>query len=386
MRLALIAALILAACLAGSAGDLTPLAGANTPVVQVGALAVPPTADAQTTAAAAGTTAATSSSAAAASTTSLPVAGAVTSTSTTVSTSALATTTTGGRSVQIASATTSPPTAGRCVGQSGLLRTTSGRHAVLRATGLVGPSPTIIVMHGYTGSPDGIERFSELTAAANSAGVAVMYPEGTPTPSGGFGWSTGAGLFATSGTDDVEALQEMIASAVSTGCVDATRVIISGESNGAGMALVALCDHRLQNTFAAAVLVIPAIDDAVLAHCDPAHAVPIGMSVVAGRLDQTVGYNGDHPPFLPAERWFQAAGSLVNACAPNAPERTPVDALVERLVMSGCAACAEMFAVGDGTHTWPGSLEGTGGQIPGTFALNQRLIDLALNREATCLE
>ena len=73
--------------------------------------------------------------------------------------------------------------------------------------GVVGPAPTIIVMHGYTGSPEGIEKFSELTAFANSQGVAVMYPEGTPTPSGGFGWSTGAGLFATTGTDDVEALQ-----------------------------------------------------------------------------------------------------------------------------------------------------------------------------------
>jgi len=241
-------------------------------------------------------------------------------------------------------------------------------------------------MHGYTGSPDGIERFSELTSFANSAGVAVMYPEGTPTPSGGFGWTSGAGLFATTGTDDVEALQEMINAAVATGCVDATRLVISGESNGAGMAFVALCDERLQNVFAAAVLVIPAVDDGVLAHCDPRHGVPIGLSVVAGRLDQTVGYDGDRPPFLPAEQWFQAAGSLVNACPPNAPNRAPIDALVERLVMSGCAACTEMFSVADGSHTWPGSLEGTGGQVPGTFDLNRRLVDLALNRDQTCLE
>ncbi|HZX54515.1 MAG TPA: prolyl oligopeptidase family serine peptidase, partial [Ilumatobacteraceae bacterium] len=199
-------------------------------------------------------------------------------------------------------------------------------------------------------------------------------------------WSTGAGLFATTGTDDVEGLQEMIDSAVATGCVDATRLIISGESNGAGMALVALCDKRLQHTFSAAVLVIPAIDDAVLAHCDAAPAVPIGLSVVAGRLDQTVGYDGSRPPFLPAEQWFQAAGSVVNGCAPNALVRAPIDALVERLVMSDCTVCTEMFAVADGSHTWPGSLEGTGGQVPGTFDLNRRLVDLALNRGQTCLE
>src|SRR3954452_2263010 len=266
MRLALSAALIGAAVLAGSAGDVTPLGGPDATVPHVGALAAVPSSVEEQTTTASTRTAATSSTSTATSSTSQSPAAAVTSTSSAL----LPIPTTAARSAQAANTTSSSQAAGRCVAPSTPLRTAGGRHVVLRATGLVGPSPTVIVMHGYTGSPDGIERFSELTSVANAAGVAVMYPQGTATPSGGYGWSTGAGLFATTGTDDVEALQEMIDTAVATGCVDATRLVVSGESNGAGMALVAICDERLQATFSAAVLVIPAIDDAVLAHCDPA--------------------------------------------------------------------------------------------------------------------
>lgn len=257
---------------------------------------------------------------------------------------------------------------------------------IMRAAGLVAPAPTIIVMHGYTGSPAGIEKYSELTALANSEGVAVLYPEGTATPAGGFGWSTGAGLFATTGTDDVEALREMIDVAERTGCVDPARLVISGESNGAGMALVAICDKRMQRVFSAAVLVIPAIDEKVLAHCDPTRAAPIGVSIVAGKLDQTVGYDQGRGPFLSAEQLFERIASAVNACPPRAPVRIPIDALVERLVIADCTACSEMFAVADGSHTWPGSAQGSGGQVPGTFTLSRRLVDLALNPDQTCLE
>ena len=297
------------------------------------------------------------------------------------------TVTTGPPATPIVTTTTPAPPASsvKCIAAGGDMTTTTGRHVVLRLPGLGGPVPTIIVMHGYTGTPAGIEKYSELTKLANANGVAVMYPEGTATSSGGFGWATDAGMFATSGVDDVAALSGMIDATVATGCVDPQSLVISGESNGAGMALVALCDSRLRGHFATAVLVIPAVDNAVLNHCLGAGALPIGLSVVAGKLDRTVGYADGRPPLLPAEEWFAKAASLVNGCASQAPQRTAVDEFVERLDMAGCAACSEMFVVADGTHTWPGSSRGTGGLRPGTFDLNPRLVALALNPQQGCL-
>jgi polyhydroxybutyrate depolymerase len=282
------------------------------------------------------------------------------------------------------STTTSERTSG-CIARSAPLTTTNGRHVVVRASGVTRPAPTIIVMHGYTGTPEAIEKFSELTDRANARGVAVVYPEGTATPAGGFGWSTGAALFSTSGTDDVAALGEMLDAAIDTGCVDSERVIIAGESNGAGMALVAICDERMRSRFLAAVLVIPAIDDAVLTRCDRTKTMAIGVSVVAGKLDETVGFAEGRPPFLGAEQSFQTVASLVNGCPPQTPLRFEVDDFVERFDMSGCAGCTEMFAIADGTHTWPGSSHGTGDLRPGTFALSDRLVALALDPGQRCL-
>ena len=212
-----------------------------------------------------------------------------------------------------------------------------------------------------------------------------MYAEGTATPDGGLGWSTGAGLFSTSAIDDVEALGEMLDAAIDTGCVDSERVVIAGESNGAGMALVAICDDRMRSRVSAAVLVIPAIDDGVLARCDRTETMPIGVSVVAGKLDRTVGYAEGRPPFLGAEQSFQTVASLVNDCPPQTPLRLEIDPFVERFDMSGCAGCSEMFAIADGTHTWPGSSQGTGDLRPGTFALSDRLVALALDPDQRCL-
>lgn len=272
-----------------------------------------------------------------------------------------------------------------CTARATRLTTTNGRHVVVRAPDVTQPAPTIIVMHGYSGTPKAIEKFSELTDRANARGVVVVYPEGTASPAGGFGWSTGAGLFSTSATDDVEALGEMLDAAIDTGCVDSERMVIAGESNGAGMALVAICDERMRSRFSAAVLVIPAIDDAVLARCDRTKTMPIGVSVVAGKLDETVGYAEGRPPFLGAEQWFQTMASLVNDCPTQTPVRVEIDDYVERFDMSGCAGCTEMFAIADGTHTWPGSSRGTGDLQPGTFALSDRLVSLALDPHQRCL-
>jgi len=144
-----------------------------------------------------------------------------------------------------------------CDQSDGVITTVSGRRVLVRAAGLASPSPTVLVLHGYTGTPTGIERIAELTEIANEAGVAVAYPEGTATNRGGFGWNSGAEVFATSGIDDVAALVEMIDAIVATGCADRDSITLTGESNGAGMALTAVCAPQLRAAFRSVVMVIP---------------------------------------------------------------------------------------------------------------------------------
>ncbi len=281
--------------------------------------------------------------------------------------------------------TTSPIVAAPCSQTDGVVTTPSGRHVLVRASGVAPGSPLVLVLHGYTGTPTGIERYAEFTAIANAASVVVAYPEGSPVVEfEGFGWDTGSDIFSTSGVDDGAALNEMLDAVIATGCVDPSRITLTGESNGAAMSLLAVCNARVRDRVASVVLVNAAVDDGVLARCAPTgRALP--MSVIAGRLDRTARYDGGRGSLLAQEVWFRRAATLVNGCAEQPGTREPLLDQVERIVPSGCGACTQLLTIADGTHTWPGSSDGVADLRPGTFDLSARLLRLALSPEPGCL-
>lgn len=271
----------------------------------------------------------------------------------------------------------------RCLPTGDVLSTPSGRRVLLRAGSATAPSASIIVIHGYTGTPEGIEEFAELTTLANDLGIVVAYPEGTTTDDGGFGWATGASVFATDGIDDVAALGELLDVLVATGCVDPARVVLTGESNGGGMALVAACDPALAGRFRRVVAVNAAVDDGVLARCT-AGAPVVPLTVVAGRADETVPVEGTDA-LLPVADWFGVLSTRLAGCTGAPAVAVPLDAIVTRAVGTGCAACSELLVVADGTHTWPGTSRGVSGLDPGTLALNALLVESALSPTTGCL-
>ncbi len=301
------------------------------------------------------------------------------STPTTSLTTALTTTPEIATTTTTSSTTVAPPPV--CV-PTPELTTPSGRGVTLRAEGLSGPSPAILVIHGYTGTPAGIERVADLTAPGEANGIAVAYPHGTPTDVGGLAWDTGARVFANSGVDDVAALDEMLTEIEATGCVDLDRVVITGESNGGGMTLAALCDSRLAGRFRSAVMVIPAIDDGVLEGCgdDVDRATP--LIAVVGRLDRTAPFDGGNG-LLPQLDWFERIATS-RGCA-GVDAGVAITPFADRYVASECGACTELIAVADGPHTWPGSPEGNGDLVAGTFDLNRRIVEDLLAPEPGCL-
>lgn len=252
----------------------------------------------------------------------------------------------------------------------------------LRAAGIVSAAPTIIVMHGFTGTPTGIERVSDFTAAANAAGIAVAYPRGTAVGPSGFAWDTGASVFASTGVDDVAALVDMIDALVATGCTDRDHITITGESNGAGMTLNAVCDPRLAGAFRSAVMVIPAIDEGVLARCNGTTDQHTPIIAVAGQVDRTAPIDGGNG-LLPQMVWFE---QIAAARGCEAVEATvALTEFAQLRYAKGCRSCTELIVVADGPHTWPGAPDGTAGLTPGTFDLNRRIIADVLAPEPGCL-
>jgi polyhydroxybutyrate depolymerase len=238
------------------------------------------------------------------------------------------------------------------------------------------------VIHGFTGTPSGIERVIDLTDVANAAGITVAYPQGTEVGPGGFGWNSGAAVFATTGVDDAAAISEMIDTIVATGCVDRGAITITGESNGAGMALAALCSPGLGGAFRSAVMVIPAIDAGVLERCAGNGAPDTPLAVAVGLIDTTAPVDGGNG-LLPQRAWFDEVATW-RGCS-GVDERGALTSLVDHAAGANCRRCTEIFTVADGPHTWPGTRVGNGGSTPGTFDLNRRIVANVIAPVAGCL-
>lgn len=253
------------------------------------------------------------------------------------------------------------------IAQDGFAAVGGGRRVLVRASEASTRRPAVVVLHGYTGVPERIEATSGWTPFALAQGAVVAYPEGTAVGAGGFGWNTGSGRFSTAGVDDAAYLATVVDHLVATACVDPTRILLTGESNGGAMTVIAACSPATRDRFAAFAPVIPAVDQGVLDRCGV--GPPVSLTALAGRLDRVIPYDGVYPPgqlpLLAQETWFLRLAALRNGCAAEAV-REPVDG-GEAIRAVGCPLTPVLIAVDDGTHTWPGGPSGTGSQDPGRF-------------------
>lgn len=268
------------------------------------------------------------------------------------------------------SAAGAPPTTG-CAASSGPISLPGGRSAVLRAPATAATVPALVVLHGYTGSPEAIERTSGLTSFAAARGAVVVYPQGTPVAGGGFGWATGTVRFSTSGVDDVAFLADVIDTLVAEHCVDASKIVVTGESNGGAMALLAGCQLRTRPALTAPV--IPAIDDGTVEACGS--GAPFPLLALAGRLDRTIPYDGVYPSGQQAlsaqEDWFAAVATARNGCEPGL-ERVRRGGS-EQIDGTACPVLTRLIAIDDGRHTWPAGPVGTGDLDPGSFPASETI-------------
>jgi polyhydroxybutyrate depolymerase len=100
-------------------------------------------------------------------------------------------------------------------------------HVPLSAAGRT-PVPLVVVLHGFTQSPEGVEKQSGFSDKADREGFIAAYPRGTGFP---LRWN----LLET-GIDDAGFVAALIDTLISRYPVDPLRVFISGFSNGGGLA------------------------------------------------------------------------------------------------------------------------------------------------------
>ena len=130
--------------------------------------------------------------------------------------------------------------------------------------------PLIVSLHGFTETASIQESNSGMNAIADTAGVFVVYPNGTNVLLFLQGWND---LLDGSGVDDVGFIDALISDLVANYPIDPDRVFATGFSAGGGMTVALGC--ALSNRIKAIAPVAAAINPANASLCSPATFRPL---------------------------------------------------------------------------------------------------------------
>jgi polyhydroxybutyrate depolymerase len=216
----------------------------------------------------------------------------------------------------------------------------------------------IVIVPGGEGDPD--DRLG-LRAAARRAGIATLYPE----KEGTF-WS----LNDEQGRDDVAAVSSLIDSTLERGCVDQSRIAITGVSNGAGFAMRLACEQADRFAAVAAVAVgLKALDP-----CPP--QARESFLEIHGSADQVVPYRGIPPERQGSVPRFAAAWARRAGCD-AAPRVGLPRALVTQTRWTGCDGTrrVETILLRGTDHGWPGAGPPRPDHNPSGFDATPAVID-----------
>lgn len=221
------------------------------------------------------------------------------------------------------------------------------------------PAPLLVLLHGFGVDGQIQSDYLGLEAAADSAGMLYVHPDGVVNQTGKRAW-TATDACCTRGDDppdDSSYLVAVIAQAKEQYDVDPKQVYVMGHSNGGFMSYRMACDHA--DEVAAIVSIAGAtFDDPSM--CSPSE--PVSTLEVHGTADDTIEFDGgtiggDAYPSAPttAETWATYNGCSTTADSPAPADRQIVNDLPSATVTSYSDGCdpgghAELWTQPDGVH------------------------------------
>lgn len=229
-------------------------------------------------------------------------------------------------------------------------------HGKQKVTGL----PVVLVLHGGGGNAEGMARISRFNQGADRAGFLVVYPNGTGRLSERFlTWNSGncCGYALQNKIDDVAFLDALIEKLKVDYRIDASRIYVTGLSNGAMMT------YRLGCELSEKLAGIAPVAGAMNIDCHPTRPLP--MMIVHGKEDRHVPYSGgisrrQVPRLLRTDQSVLSAVSFwvkANGCSSSATiER---DGSVIRETYRDCKENSDVavYMLEHEGHTWPGGVK-----------------------------
>ena len=229
-------------------------------------------------------------------------------------------------------------------------------YRVFVPSGLSGPAPLVVMIHGGGGSGQQAEQSYGWDRLAEREHIIVAYPDAlgpvihawnvdgvddTGTPC--------CGRSGRDGVDDVGFVLGMVKAIAAATPIDPNRVYAAGVSNGGILSYTLACES---DVFAA----IGPVAGTMLTDCADPH--PTSVLHIHGLADSTIpfdGSRGDGPASIdgPSIESVLEAWRVTDGCGSAAVSTAGV-------VASSIAACAEgrtveLVTIADGEHGWPGA-------------------------------
>jgi len=223
-------------------------------------------------------------------------------------------------------------------------------------------APLVFVLHGYSGSANGMITYSAMNAVAAEHGFAVCYPQGISDQSGYNFWNVGYAFHQYQTVDDVGFLSSLADYLQNEYGFDSQNTFVTGFSNGGDMSYMLAC--QANDVFRSIAPVAGSMMETIYNTCDSS---PVPVLEIHGRNDNVTLWDGDMQNNAGWGAYFGTQDGIdfwvdTNSCMsseniflPNT--NTSDGSYVINHRYFDCSDDAEvwLYEVVGGGHDWPGS-------------------------------
>ena len=222
--------------------------------------------------------------------------------------------------------------------------------------------PIVFVIHGYTGSAEGIATYTGMNSIAEREGFKAVYPQGTIDSNGNTFFNVGYEFNDDSSINDVSFIRELVRSISQEFNLKRKKAFATGMSNGGDMSYLLACTSS--DLFKAVAPVAGVLMKGLKDSCELSSSVPIfeihgtadKISLFEGDLNNEGGWGAyyDLPSTIDffAER-YQLTNKSVKQMT-SKESGADYDIFFERHWSDDLEEEVWMYRIEDGRHVWPG--------------------------------
>ena len=224
-------------------------------------------------------------------------------------------------------------------------------------------SSIVFVIHGYTGSAEGIAAYSGMNSIAEREGFIAVYPQGTIDSYGNAFFNVSYGFNDESTINDVSFIRELVKSISHEFNLKRKKAFATGMSNGGEMSYLLACTSS--DLFKAVAPVAGVLMKGLKDSCELNSPVPVfeihgtadKISLFEGDLNNEEGWGAYYD--LPSTiDFFAERYQLVNKTVKQITSKesgADYDIFFERHWTNDLEEEVWMYRIEGGRHVWPGS-------------------------------